>query len=195
MELEPIELFKLELDKYVEKPIDEEWKEFRKHLKSVSFKKDGVIFPHSKICVNMLFITKGIVVTEYFNSKEQTITRFFKSKNLCSNISSFLTRSTVNDIVSAITYTEGVFIPKTLFNESYLYSNGIGLYFRKRLMENLMEDKMYISIKAMGIESKLDFLYSQYPEIINEVSWKKIANFLGVTPQWLSKKLNHRNSR
>ena len=143
----------------------------------------------------MLFITKGIVVTEYFNSKEQTITRFFRSKNLCSNISSFLTRSTVNDVVTAVTQTEGVFIPQRLFNESYLYSKGIGLYFRKRLMENLLEDKMFISIKAMGIDSKLDFLYSQYPEIINEVSWKKIANFLGVTPQWLSKKLNHRNSR
>ncbi|MEO0572638.1 MAG: hypothetical protein AAF039_13110 [Bacteroidota bacterium] len=195
MEEGPIEIFKKELNKYVEKPIDEEWKEFRQRLKSVSFKKDSVIFLHSKVCINMLFITKGIVVTEYFNRNEQTITRFFRSKNLCSNISSFLTRNTVNDIVSAVTYTEGVFIPQTLFNQSYLHSNGIGVYFRKRLLENLLEDKMFISIKAMGIDSKLDFLYSQYPEIINEVSWKKIANFLGVTPQWLSKKLHTRNSR
>ncbi|MEM1260210.1 MAG: hypothetical protein AAGH81_16925, partial [Bacteroidota bacterium] len=74
------------------------------------------------------------------------------------------------------------------------YSNGIGLYFRKRLLENLLEDKMFISIKAMGIDSKLDFLYSHYPEIINNVSWKKIARFLGITPQWLSKKLNDRFS-
>ncbi|MEM8847692.1 MAG: hypothetical protein AAGD17_11375, partial [Bacteroidota bacterium] len=113
-------------------------------------------------------------------------------KNLCSNISSFLTQTVVNDVVSAVTYTEGIFIPQRLFNKSYLYSKGIGLYFRKRLLENLLEDKMFISIKSMGIDSKLDFLYSEYPEIIHDVSWKKIANFLGVTPQWLSKKINNR---
>ncbi|MEL7124277.1 MAG: hypothetical protein AAFO07_32880 [Bacteroidota bacterium] len=192
MEEEPIEFFKKELDKYVEQSVDEEWKEFRPQLKQVSFKKGSVIFPHSKICLDMLFISKGIVITEYFNEKEQTITRFFKSKNLCSNISSFLTRSVVNDVVSAVTDTEGIFIPHRLFDSSYLYSDGIGLYFRKRLLENLLEDKMFISIKSMGIDSKLDFLYSEYPEIIHDVSWKKIANFLGVTPQWLSKKINNR---
>ncbi|MEM0932882.1 MAG: hypothetical protein AAF575_04290 [Bacteroidota bacterium] len=188
----PFEFFKRELDKYVEQPFEEEWKEFKRHIKQVSFKKGSIIFPHSKICVDMLFISKGIVITEYFNENEQTITRFFKSKNLCSNISSFLTRSIVNDVVSAVTDTEGILIPHALFNNSYLYSDGIGVYFRKRLLENLLEDKMFISIKAMGIDSKLDFLYSQYPEIINEVSWRKIANFFGVTPQWLSKKLNRR---
>ncbi|MEM1337180.1 MAG: hypothetical protein AAF717_17110 [Bacteroidota bacterium] len=195
MEEEPIEFFKKELDKYVEKPVEEEWREFKQQLKSVSFKKGSIIFPHSKICVDMLFISKGIVVTEYFNENEQTITRFFRSKNLCSNISSFLTRTIVNDVVSAVTDTEGIFIPQALFSKSYLYSDGIGLYFRKRLLENLLEDKMFISIKAMGIDSKLDFLYSEYPEIINEVSWRKIANFFGVTPQWLSKKLNKRRYR
>ena len=192
MKEEPIEFFKRELDKYVEKSIDEEWKEFKLRLKQVSFKKGSVIFPHSKVCLDMLFISKGIVVTEYFNENEQTITRFFKSKNLCSNISSFLTRSIENDVVSAVTDSEGVYKPHKLFNHFYLYSDGIGLYFRKRLLENLLEDKMFISIKAMGIDSKLDFLYSEYPEIINEVSWKKIANFFGVTPQWLSKKLSER---
>ncbi|MEM9361418.1 MAG: hypothetical protein AAGA43_02235 [Bacteroidota bacterium] len=190
-----IKFFKEELDKYAENSIEEEWREFKQHLKIVSYEKGSVIFPHSKVCVDMLFISKGIVVTEYFNENEQTITRFFRSKNLCSNISSFLTRKVVNDVVSAVTYTEGILIPQVLFNKSYLYSNGIGLYFRKRLLENLLEDKMFISIKAMGIDTKLDFLYSQYPEIINQVSWKKIANFLGVTPQWLSKKLNIRNSK
>ena len=127
MEEEPIKFFKNELEKYVEQSVDEEWKEFRPQLKEVSFKKGSVIFPNSKICLDMLFISKGI-----------------------------------------------------------------GLYFRKRLLENLLEDKMFISIKSMGIDSKLDFLYSEYPEIIHDVSWKKIANFLGVTPQWLSKKINNR---
>lgn len=194
MEEDTIEFFKKELDKYSENSIEEEWMEFKQHLKSVSYGKGNIIFPHSKICHDMLFISEGIAVTEYFNESEQAITRFFKSKNLCSNISSFLTREIVNDVVIAVTDLKGILIPQKLFNESYLFSNGIGLYFRKRLLENLLEDKMFISIKAMGIDSKLDFLYTQYPEIINEVSWKNIASFLGVTPEWLSKKLRKRLS-
>ncbi|WP_299218650.1 cyclic nucleotide-binding domain-containing protein [uncultured Aquimarina sp.] len=187
-----IELFKNEIYNYTDASFEEEWSTFKLGLKSVSYKKGDVIFPRSKVCTEMLYITEGIVVTEYFNKNEQTITRFFRPKNLCSNISSFLTNEVVNDLVSAVTDVKGVMIPQSLFNESYLYSNGIGLYFRKRLMENLLEDKMFISIKAMGIDTKLDFLYSKYPEIIKQVSWRKIANFLGVTPEWLSKTLKKR---
>mgnify|MGYP001798134959 FL=1 len=51
---------------------------------------------------------------------------------------------------------------------------------------------MFISIKAMGVDSKLDFLYNEYPEIIESVSWKNIASFLGVTPEWLCKKIKKR---
>lgn len=192
MEEEQIDFFKRELNKYIDVPFEEEWIEFRRHLKCIAYNSGDIIFQHSKICFDMLFITTGIAVTEYFNESEQTITRFFKSKNLCSNISSFLTKGVVNDVVSAVTDVKGILIPKKLFDESYLYSNGIGLYFRKRLLENLLEDKMFISIKAMGVDSKLDFLYNEYPEIIKNVSWKNIASFLGVTPEWLCKKIKKR---
>ncbi|MEM7486778.1 MAG: hypothetical protein AAF348_16340 [Bacteroidota bacterium] len=186
---ELIQFFKNEISNYTEKPFEDEWNAFKPSLKSVSCKKGSVIFHPTKVCTEMLFVVEGIVVTEYFNENEQTITRFFRSKNLCTNISSFLTNRIANDIVSAVTDVKGVLMPRELFNRSYLYSNGIGLYFRKRLLENLQEDKMFISIKAMGLDTKLNFLYQEYPEIIHKVSWKKIANFLGVTPEWLSKKI------
>ncbi|MEL6918420.1 MAG: hypothetical protein AAFO99_11895 [Bacteroidota bacterium] len=196
MEENSVRLFKKVIDQYTETDISQEWTIFKQELKPVHYKKGQTIFPSTEKCKDLLYITKGIVASEYFDENERIITRFFRVKNLCSNITSFLTNQVVNDHVFAITEVSGVLISQKMFNHSYLYSNGIGLYFRKRLMENLLEAKMFISIKTMSsIESKLNFLYEDYPEIIRDTPWKYIASFIGVTPEWLSKTLKKRTHR
>ncbi|MEM6359421.1 MAG: hypothetical protein AAF149_20145 [Bacteroidota bacterium] len=186
-----IEEFKNEVICYTEKISDEEWVNFRAGLKPVCFKRGDTIFQSNKVCKEVFFIVDGIAASEFHKENECVVTRFFRSKNLCSNVMSYFTSEVVNDRIFAITNIKGVMIPKDLFNNSYLYSRGIGLYFRKILLENSLEAKMLISVKTMsGVESKLKFLQESYPEIILEAPWKYIANFIGITPEWLSRTLN-----
>ncbi|MEM9329099.1 MAG: hypothetical protein AAGA85_25775, partial [Bacteroidota bacterium] len=83
-----------------------------------------------------------------------------------------------------------------LWQEHYLYSDGIGLYFRKKMIEILLEDKEFMTIKTLsGVQGKLAFLQENYPEVILETPWKYIANFMGVTPAWLSRTLKKKEVR
>ena len=63
-------------------------------------------------------------------------------------------------------------------------------YSGKKLLENLIEAKKFVSMKTLsGVEAKLQFLQENYPEILLEAPWKHIASFMGVTPAWLSRNL------
>ncbi|MEM6817094.1 MAG: hypothetical protein AAF600_22330, partial [Bacteroidota bacterium] len=56
--------------------------------------------------------------------------------------------------------------------------------------EILLEDKQFMSMKTVsGLKPKLTFLQEDYPEVILDAPWKYIANFMGVTPEWLSRNL------
>ena len=168
----------------------QEWTEFKKDLKPTQIKKGNVIFPRTKICHEVLFIVEGIAASEHFDGQENIINRFFSSRNLCTNVVSFLIQELDGDQLFAVTNLNGILIPYDQFHTCYLTSNGIGLYFRKKLLENLIEAKKFVSMKTLsGVEAKLQFLQENYPEILLEAPWKHIASFMGVTPAWLSRNL------
>ncbi|MEM9328888.1 MAG: hypothetical protein AAGA85_24705 [Bacteroidota bacterium] len=173
-----------------------EWDAFQTRLTPVSFKKGEDVFPATEICNKVLFITHGVLASEYHFNNDLTITRFFKSKGHCSNIISLFQQKVAHDRIFAITNVEGVIVPVDLWQEHYLYSDGIGLYFRKKMIEILLEDKEFMTIKTLsGVQGKLAFLQENYPEVILETPWKYIANFMGVTPAWLSRTLKKKEVR
>ncbi|MEM8568132.1 MAG: hypothetical protein AAGF85_16845 [Bacteroidota bacterium] len=185
-----LDTLKKEMSLYLDHFQEQDWDVFEDRLSPVSYKKGDTVFPASEICKKVLFIVNGILASEYQAKEDLTITRFFKSKGLCSNIVSLFNQQLANDRIFAITNVEGVLIPYELMLENYLYSNGIGIYFRKRLLEILLEDKQFMSMKTVsGLKPKLTFLQEDYPEVILDAPWKYIANFMGVTPEWLSRNL------
>ncbi|MEM7551300.1 MAG: Crp/Fnr family transcriptional regulator [Bacteroidota bacterium] len=188
-----IDFLKNEIFKYEISLSQDEWESFESELSTVCFEKGDSIFASTEICKDLFFVSKGIVASSYDNENEHVINRFFSPNDICSNIVSLVKQTFTNDNIVAITRTEGVLIPSELFLESYLHSNSLGLFFRKRLLEVLLEDKMFISIKTMtGVEAKMNFLRDQYPEIYLNVPWKYIAEFIGVTPEWLSRYINRK---
>ncbi len=65
----------------------------------------------------------------------------------------------------------------------YLHDHGI----RNLLEKNSMRAKL-ISLDSFEM---LQYLHNKYPQILQKVPSKYIANFLGISPQWLSK-LKHK---
>ncbi|MEL7122598.1 MAG: hypothetical protein AAFO07_24340 [Bacteroidota bacterium] len=183
--------FKKEILQYYQGLSEKEWKTFHHQIKPKVYEKGVTIFSQAKVCKHVLFIAEGIVASEYQSKENTVINRFFKPKGLCSNIESLMSGLLSNDRIFAITKVQGLLIPKNVFMEYYLHSNKIGFYFRLRLLDVIREDKQFISIKTNSkIERQIAFLQENYPEVILETPWKYIANFIGVTPAWLSRKLN-----
>lgn len=187
--------FKEEVFRYFDPLSEQEWSEFQSYLTPISFKKGADVFPVSEVCKKVLFIVNGILASEFQAKEELVITRFFKTNDLCSNIVSLFNEKLANDRVFAISSVEGVLIPYELLMKYYLHSNTLGMYFRKRLLETLLADKHFMSIKTIsGVQPKLTFLQENYPEVILDAPWKYIANFMGVTPAWLSRTLKKRET-
>lgn len=173
---------------------DKEWNAIRSKLSPINFKKGTVIFDSTDVCTQLLFICEGITASEYLEAGEYLISRFFQKRNICTNLVSLLSGNTFNDRLVSITPVKGLLIPGQLFSDHYYHTDMLGMYFRKKVIEILVEDKQFISIKTRsGVRSKLSFLQEQYPEILLEAPWKSIAAFMGVTPAWLSRVLKDSN--
>ncbi|MEO0527275.1 MAG: hypothetical protein AAFZ89_08620 [Bacteroidota bacterium] len=182
--------FKKEIIAYYPDLSESEWEIFRAQLKPKMYKKGTTIFSQATVCKHVLFVSEGIVASEYQTTEDQVINRFFNAKALCSNVESLMSGTLNNDRMFAITNVLGVLIPKSTFIQYYLHSDRIGLYFRMKLLDIIREDKQFISMKTNSrIETQLTFLQENYPDIILETPWKYIASFIGVTPAWLSRKL------
>ena len=189
-------ILKQDILRYYPTLSEDEWEVFQTHLTPVSYKKDAIVFPVYEVCTQILYVSEGILASEYHDNDKQVISRFFTKYGLCSNIVSLVKNIQSLDQVFSITEVQGVLIPKSIFLEYYLHMEGIGLYWRKKLIEVVLEDKQFIAIKTIsGLRNQLTYFQEEYPEVILEAPWKHIANFLGVTPAWLSRTLKKKQIR
>lgn len=185
--------FKLEIEKFTKKLTDNEWSEFSAQCKIKYATKRKIIFRQTEVCKEILYITDGILASEYFNEDKLVITRFFKSGNFCTNILSAASYSLHSDNIVAITDVVFIIIPVKIFIDLYLYSDTIGVFFRKKILENTIENKNFITIKTISdTEIKYQFLENNYPEVIKNIPSKYVAAFLGITAEALSRFLNKR---
>ncbi|MCI4671856.1 MAG: cyclic nucleotide-binding domain-containing protein [Bacteroidia bacterium] len=190
-----MEIFKNEIEKY--SPINsiKEWEDFSASLSLKEAAKRDTIFRQTDICDKVIYLLDGIAASEYNADDRNIITRFFQYGNLCSNMESAATQSIQSDNVFAITKVRYVEIPFDSFMQLYLKSNEIGLFFRKKILEHLVEAKNFLSIKtSTSTEIQYSFLENNYPSLIQHTPSKYIAAFIGITPEALSRFLKLRST-
>ena len=172
---------------------EEEWTILSSFIKKRRAKKKTIIFRQTEICDTVIYLTAGITASIYAYNDKEIITRFFQKGNFSSNIISAESSSLASDTLIAITDIEYYSIPFKQFIDLYLYSNTFGLFIRKKLIENSIENKSFTTIKTIKeTEIKYQFLVEHYPQIIKETPSKYIAKFLGLTPEGFSRFLSNR---
>ncbi|MEO1628306.1 MAG: cyclic nucleotide-binding domain-containing protein [Bacteroidota bacterium] len=190
-----METLKLEIEKYLQQGIDSEWKWFSSQLSVHTASKREIIFRQTDICDRVIYILEGIAASEYNEEDKFIISRFFQSGNLCSNMISAVSKTFASDNVIAITNVKYIAMPFDCFMDLYLYSDKLGIFLRKKILEHLIEAKNIISIKTSSVtEVQYSFLEENYPEIIAQTPSKYIAAFIGITPEALSRFLKQRIS-
>lgn len=190
-----MEELKLEIEKYIQGKIGNEWKAFSSHLSINKASKRGIIFRQTDICDKVIYILEGIAASEYNEGDKYIITRFFQYGNLCTNMESAASKTLQSDNVIAITNMKYITIPLDRFMNLYLYSDSIVIFLRKKILEHLIEAKHFISTKTSNdTEVQYSFLEKNYPNIIRQTPSKYIAAFMGITPEALSRFLKRRYS-
>ena len=190
-----MEKLKLEVEKYLQGRIDNEWKAFSSQLSVHTASKREIIFRQTDICDSVIYVLEGIAASEYNEEDKSIISRFFQPGNLCSNMISAVSKTFASDNVIAITNMKYVAMPFDYFMNLYLYSDKIGIFLRKKILEHLIEAKNIINIKTSSVtEVQYSFLEENYPEIIAKTPSKYVAAFIGITPEALSRFLKQRIS-
>lgn len=180
---------------YDVKITDEELHQLLSQFKERTAKKKAVIFRQTDPCNNVIYLTKGITASVYTYGEKEVVTRFFQKGNFSTNIISAVSKNIASDDLIAITDIEYYLIPFDLFLDLYLYSNTFGVFIRKKIIENSIENKNFTTIKTIADTSvKYRFLTKNYPQIIKDTPAKYIAKFLGITPEGYSRFLSNRKN-
>ena len=172
---------------------EDELMELSQQFSLKTFAKRDIVFSQTEVCQEVLIVLEGILASEFAQPDKTVISRFFRSGNLCSNLVSVIQQTLASDNIIAITPVTSIALPYPLFLKCYLHSSTFGIFLRKKLLENMVEAKHFISIKTISdTETKYQFLENNYPQIIRDTPSKYIANFLGITPEALSRFLARR---
>jgi CRP-like cAMP-binding protein len=155
-------------------------------------KNNSVLVSHNSICDKAYFLLEGVFVCSYINEEKdlskavgfyiENVHRFFT----CTD--AFLFAQQTNYELRAI--KKAIVIELSRDDIEDIVKDDIGLfrfYFQvvaKGLFEaNELKSKMITE----SSENLFKYLTSEYPQLIKSVSSKYIAEFMGITPEWLSK--------
>ncbi|WOF75733.1 hypothetical protein QMT40_003410 [Parvibaculaceae bacterium PLY_AMNH_Bact1] len=150
----------------------------------------------SRVADRWIFLSKGVTATEQtWDDGTSSIARFFEQGDFCTNLTSAWTREIASDDLVAITDVAGMSVPDEIIRHEYLQGGEFGRYIRLKLMEGHLFAKELICAKnSSRISMRYQFLERFQPDLLDSVSQKDIARFLGVTPQGLNRFLRQQKS-
>ncbi|MEO1088851.1 MAG: hypothetical protein AAFY88_31875, partial [Acidobacteriota bacterium] len=121
--------------------------------------------------------------------------RFFEPGHFCTTITSAWNQLPIGDAIDAVTAVRGLLIPFDGWRRHYGRPGPLGDYFRQKLIETMLFDKEVILAKTFNrTESAYAFLETHQPDVIRKVPQRIIAQFLGMTPEGLSRFLRVRRA-
>jgi len=170
---------------------NEELKSFYKLLESKSYKKGKILTAFNEVEEYMYIVIGGILRLYYKkNSKEYTV-EFALNSMIISSFESFITQQPSSYYLQACTDIQVLRISSAALNSAYKESKKIeqiGRIIAERKYINRINkqiDKNSLSAKEMYFKLK-----KEMPELFSEIPQHKIATYIGVAPESLSRAIN-----
>ena len=170
-----------------------EWEEFVDECIPAQYAKKDTIFDMDAVSNHMLFVTHGVSACQFGHPNGQLIIdRFFETGDFCTTVRSAWRTEPSDDQIFAITPVQGVLIPMRRWRNEYLRGGAIGEYIRIKIFQTLLFDADVIRVKSLNRTSEsYTFLQERQPGVLQSVAQKDVAQFLGITPEGLSRFLKN----
>lgn len=157
-------------------------------LTKKKFKKKEFLLKPGKIAKSDFYIVKGCLkVFVIDNRGVEHISMFAVEDWWTGDLSSFHTQQPASYFIQALEDTEVLQISKTnfdsLFEQIPKFERFYRIIFQKSLISYIQRSDDNISLSAEG---KYLAFVEKYPYLINRISQKDIAAYIGVTPEFLS---------
>lgn len=171
---------------------EESTEHIRKHLQIIRIKsKDTLIIP-GEICRNIYLIVHGGFVCRYIHEKTgeaKTINFYLEDLHpIMACLDSYFTQAPTNCEIRAITGSAILALPKSEIDVLVEKDKYFAKFYSHVVITAMIEEnELKTKIIAYSAKEKYDFIVQKMPAVIQKVPSKYIAEFCGISPEWLSK--------
>ncbi|MBK9792390.1 MAG: Crp/Fnr family transcriptional regulator [Sphingobacteriales bacterium] len=154
----------------------------------VSYKKNHEIIEEGKIADYFYYIHKGIIRVYFYKNDKLVIERFEKEGGLFGGNFTHVTKKTGTHIYESVEEVQLLRIKYADLDELCKKSHQIERLYRI-MMEHFHSGyvERLSTFKSLSSEERYHEFIQQYGDIANRVSLKDVANYLGMTPETLSR--------
>ncbi len=157
-------------------------------LKMKELPKKAYLLKQGSACTNISFIERGLLRCYYEKDDKEVCSWFMKEGNVIISVESFFKQSISNENIQAL---EECVLYYINYNElQYIYRHFAEFNFIARVLTEqyytLSEQRLY-SIRMQRGYERYQYLLDHFPELVQRVSSKYIASYLGVTEETLSR--------
>jgi CRP-like cAMP-binding protein len=153
-----------------------------------SIKKKGILLREGQINDTIYYVQKGLLRVYRIHDGKEINTWFVKEGEFINSVPSFYYEIPSEEYIEAVEDSEIMEIKKNTYN--FLLKNNLKLamFIIDQLYVNLCEyHSQCQSLRFLTAEKKFEFLKEKKPEVLERLSQKHIASFLGIETTYLSK--------
>jgi CRP-like cAMP-binding protein len=162
---------------------------------SKKVKKKEFLLKAGEINEKLFFVKKGLLRVYLDYEGKEINTWFVKEDEFILSVNSFHNNIPSQETIQALEDSEVLSINKNSYNLLLKHNHKLALFAINELYAKLCEyQDQCQSLRFMNAEKKYEYLVKDKRDIINRLSQKHIASFLGIETTYLSKIIsNHKN--
>ncbi len=162
------------------------------YIKFREIKSQSILVEVGSVCNNIFLVQKGALVLSFVDSEtgnEKAINFFTPEiQPFCTVSDSYFTGEPTQCRLKSIKNSSIVVFNKKDVDEITREHTSVMNYYLSKLNETLItENNFRMKLLTYSSERFYDFMVEKYPEIIQKIPSKYIAEFMGISREWLSK--------
>lgn len=161
---------------------------FAQFLLSKKYKKREILLKAGEVNDRIFFVKKGLLRVYTIHEEKEINTWFVKENEFISSVNSYYNEIPSEEYIQALEDCEIISFKKSTYTMVLKHNHKLALFAIKQLYIKLCEYSDQCQyLRILSAEKKYEFLKKKNPEVLERVSQKHIASFLGIETTYLNK--------
>ena len=161
---------------------------FAQFLLSKKYKKKEFLLSAGEINDRIFYVKKGLLRVYMVHEEKEINTWFVKENEFISSVHSYYNETPSEEYIQAIEDCEIISFKKSTYTMVLKHNHELALFAIKQLYIKLCEySEQCQYLRILSAEKKYEFLKKKNPEVLERVSQKHVASFLGIETTYLNK--------
>ncbi len=167
---------------------------FAQFLFSKKYKKKEFLLKAGDVNDRIFYVKKGLLRVYMVHDEKEINTWFVKENEFISSVVSYYNETPSEEFIQALEDCEIISFKKSTYTMVLKHNHKLALFAIKQLYIKLCEYSDQCQyLRILSAEKKYAFLKNKNPEVLERVSQKHIASFLGIETTYLNKIIaNHK---